>query len=62
MNPTDVLTRANGILKKKESLMMLRRVKAANAFQNREGNGAGLCQVTDSRTAAEAAVTAPTRT
>ena len=62
MKPTDVLTRANGILKKNESLMTLRRVKAAKAFQNREGNGPGLCQLTDNRMTADAAVTAPTRT
>jgi hypothetical protein len=62
MNPTDVLTRANGILKKKESLMMLRRVNAANAFQKREGNGPGSCQGTEYRIATDAAVTAPRRT
>src|SRR5262245_30162431 len=62
MNPTDVLTRAKGILKKNESLIMLKRVKAANAFQKREGNGPGSCQVTDNKTAADAAVTAPTST
>jgi len=61
MKPTDVLTRANGILKKKESLITLRMVKATNAFQNREGNGPGSIHVTEIRIAADAAVTAPTR-
>jgi len=62
MKPTDVLTRAKGILKKNESQIMLRRVNAAKAFQKRDGNGAGLCQVTDNRIPADAAVTAPTST
>ncbi len=62
MKPTEVLTRAKGILKKKESLMTLRRVNAAKAFQNRDGNGPGLCHVMDNKMAADAAVTAPTRT
>jgi hypothetical protein len=62
MKPTDVLTRANGILKKNESLMMLKSVNAANAFQNREGNGPGFCHGKTKKIAADAAVTAPTRT
>ncbi len=60
MKPTDVLTFAKGILKKNESLIMLRRAKAASAFQKREGNGPAGCQGTRSSKQAEATVTAPT--
>jgi len=62
MNPTEVLTRANGILKKNESLMMLRSANAAKAFQKREGKGPGLCQGAEKRITADAAVTAAMRT
>lgn len=60
MNPTDVFTFANGILKKNESLIMLRMVKAASAFQKRDGNGPAGCQGSKSSKQAEATVTAPT--
>ena len=62
MKPTEVLTRANGILKKNESLMMLRSANAAKAFQKREGKGPGLCQGAENRITADAAVTAAMRT
>jgi hypothetical protein len=62
MNPTDVLTRANGILKKNESLITLRSVNAAKAFQKRDGNGPGDCHSAKRSNAADAAVTIPTRT
>src|SRR5256885_12838357 len=61
MNPTEVLTFANGILKKKESLTMPRRAKAAKAFQKREGKGSMGCHSGRNRSAPEARVTAPTK-
>jgi hypothetical protein len=62
MNPTDVLTLANGILKKNESLTMLRIAKAASAFQKRDGKGPAGCHGSKSSKQAEATVTAPTKT
>ena len=41
MKLTDVLTFANGILRKNESLRMPRIANAARAFQYREGKGPG---------------------
>jgi len=61
MNPTEVLTLANGILKKNESLIMLRSAKAARAFQKRDGNGPAGCHCTSSSKEAEATVTAATK-
>jgi hypothetical protein len=60
MKPTDVLTLANGIRKKNESLIMLRRVKAASAFQKRDGKGPAGCHGRRSSKQAEATVTTPT--
>ena len=44
MNPTDVVTLANGILKENASLTIPRIVNAAIAFQNFDGNGVGTSQ------------------
>ena len=43
MNPTDVLTLANGSLRKNESLRMPRMANAARAFQYLEGKAPGHC-------------------
>src|SRR5439155_26238019 len=59
---TEVLTLANGILKKNESLMMLRIAKATNAFQKRDGNAPGLCQSADMSKPTDRTVTTPTNT
>src|SRR5258708_13530173 len=59
MKTTEVFTLANGILKKNESLMMLRRVNAAKAFQKRDGNGPGLCQSAVARSPTERMLTPP---
>ena len=61
MNPTEVFTFANGILKKNESLMMPRSANAVRAFQKREGNGPGACQSGITSKQADANVTAPTQ-
>src|SRR6266487_1139085 len=61
MKATEVLTFAKGILKKNESLTMLRSANAATAFQKRDGNGPGGCQMGRTNRHAEANVTAPTR-
>jgi hypothetical protein len=61
MNPTDVFTFANGILKKKESLTIPSTANAARAFQNRDGNGPAGCHSGRNKRLAEASVTAPTQ-
>jgi len=61
INATEVLTFAKGIMKKNESLTMLRSANAATAFQKRDGNGAGGCQLGRTNRHAEANVTAPTK-
>src|SRR5213596_1310069 len=61
MNPTDVLTFANGILKKNESLTIPNTANAARAFQNREGKGPEGCHSGRSSKQHEANVTAPTQ-
>jgi hypothetical protein len=60
MNPTEVLTFANGILKKNESLTIPSKANAANPFQNREGNGPGACHAGIRNKQTDVSVTAPT--
>src|SRR5437667_5280656 len=60
MKPTEVLTLANGIRKKNESLTIPSRANAAKPFQNRDGNGPGSCHSPSTSKQTDATETAHT--
>ncbi len=60
MNPTEVVTRATGILNESESLTIPRIVNVAKAFQNFDGQGAGTSHAGDMSNQRLAAATIPT--
>src|SRR5436190_18093835 len=60
MNPTDVLTFANGRRDENESQTIPRIAKAASAFQNFDGNGVGTSHPTKTKRLTAATETTPT--
>jgi hypothetical protein len=60
MNPTEVVTRATGILNESESLTIPIIVNVAKAFQNFDGHGAGTYHSGEMSNQRLAAATRPT--